>query len=207
MRSGLVAILTATALCGCSAGPPWAQPPGPMMPVRYDNPTLIPIADHQYVWDAVVDVIGNYFKIDREDPVRLLGNTLTEGRIETYPKTGATLFEPWDQDSANGYERLESTLQSIRRRAVVRVIPAQGGGFWVDVAVFKELENMAAPEHATAGTATFRSDIPQTRIVNPQRVQELNRGWISQGRDMALEQRIVGQLHYRFSPAGRPMPL
>ena len=47
-----------------------------------------------------------------------MGSTLTEGRIDTFPKPGATLLEPWDHDSADSYERLESTLQSIRRYAV-----------------------------------------------------------------------------------------
>jgi hypothetical protein len=204
MRGRLVAVIAATALCGCTGGPPWAPPSG-SVPLLYDNPTLIPIADHHYVWEGVRDVIGDYFKIDREVPIRCVGNTLTEGLIETFPKTGATIFEPWDNDSANGYERLRSTLQSIRRRAIVRVIPSPGGGFSVDVAVFKELENLAAPEHASAGTATFTTDTTLTRIINPDRNRDLNRGWIPQGRDMALEQQIVGQLHYRFSPAGQPV--
>ena len=47
----------------------------------------------------------------------------------------------------------------MRRRAVVRVIPAQGG-HWVDVAVFKELEDVVKPEHATAGAATFATTAP-----------------------------------------------
>ncbi|MEI8376520.1 MAG: hypothetical protein WCJ35_27195 [Planctomycetota bacterium] len=83
----------------------------------------------------------------------MLGGTLINGRIDTFPKPGATLLEPWDHDSADSYERLESTLPSIRRYAVVKVIPAQNGGFWIDLAVFKELENMRQPEHATAAIA------------------------------------------------------
>lgn len=186
----------------------WHGPSGQPIPLTaFANPTLIPVANHQQVWEGVVDVVDDYFRIEHEEPVRLLGNTLTEGRIDTYYKTGATLLEPWDHDSANEYERLESTLQSIRRRAIVRVIPAQGGGFLVEVAAYKELENVPQPEHAVVGSATFRYDNSLTRVVNPQRPTTLTQGWILQGRDVALEQRILGQLQYRLGPLGRPVAL
>ena len=114
----------------------------------------------QLVFDGVADVISQYFRIEHEEPVRLLFNTLTEGRIDTFPQPGATLLEPWYHDSADSYERLESTLQSIRRYAVVKVIPAQNGGFWIDVAVYKELENMAPTGTRYGGLG----HLPQRRL-------------------------------------------
>ncbi|MGA2031031.1 MAG: hypothetical protein ABSG68_02140 [Thermoguttaceae bacterium] len=201
----LVAMI-AIVLAGCVAGPAWG-PPGNALPVAYDNPAFVPIPGHDQAWEAVVDVVTSYFKIDQEEPVRLLGNTLTEGRIITYPKLGATLLEPWDQDSANASERVESTLQTMRRRAVLRIVPAQGG-YWVDVAVFKELEDLKRPEQSTAGAATFPYDNTNTRVANPVGPPPtVTQAWIPQGRDTALEQRIIGQLHYHVSPAGRPLPL
>ncbi len=169
-----------------------------------DNPTFVPVGDHQYVWENVVDVIDDYFKIKREEPVRQIGETLTEGRLETFPVVGATIFEPWRGDSVGRDERIESTLQSIRRRAVVRVIPADGG-YWVDVAVFKYLEDVVKPEHATAGAATFRYDDSLVRVVNPVGEQEINVGWIPLGRDAKLEQRILGQLQSRCGRSGMPV--
>ena len=171
------------------------------MPVFHQNPMLVAVTGHQHVWETVVDVIDDYFKIDREEPVRLIGSTLTEGRLETFPQAGATIFEPWLNDSASGYERLESTLQSMRRWCVVRVIPAERG-YWIDVAVFKQLEDVVRPEHATAGAATFRYDDSLTRVVNPATGREVNAGWILQGRDAALEQRILGHLQSRFGGSG-----
>jgi hypothetical protein len=207
MRNLLVAAIMTSCLPGC-AGPEWAVPSGQPVPAAaFANPTPVPVANHEEVWQGVVDVVNDYFHIDHEDPVRLLGNTLTEGRIDTFPKPGATIFEPWEHDSASEYERLESTLQSIRRWAVVRVIPAPSGGFLVDVVVYKELENLAQPEHSTAGASTYRYDSSLTRVVNPQRPTTVALGWIRQGRDVALEQQIIAQLHYRFSPMGRPVPL
>ena len=169
----------------------------PPLTVWHENPTLLPAADYQCVWETVVDVVDDYFAVDREEPVRLVGDTLTEGRLDSYPLVGATIFEPWLHDSADWQQRMESTLQSIRRRAVVRVIPAEKG-FWVEVAVFKELEDVVHPEHSTAGAATFRYDNTLTRVVNPVSEQEINEGWIPQGRDAVLEQRILGQMRARF---------
>ena len=207
MRSLVATGLMAVAVLGCAPGPYWAGPPGPPGPpvaVFYNNPTLLPIADHACAWETVVDVIDDYFKIQREEPVRLIGNTLTEGRLDTFPTVGATILEPWLHDSAGGYERVESTLQSMRRRAAVRVVPAEGG-YWVDLAVLKELEDVLRPEHATAGAATLRYDDSLTRVVNPVGGQNVNEGWIPQGRDTALEQRILGQLHQRCGELGIQM--
>ena len=227
MRSRLAAILPLIALLGCAGE---VRLPFQPAPVSYDNPVLLRVTNHELVWDGVVDVVSQYFRIDREDPVRLLGNTLTEGRIDTFPKPGATLLEPWEHDSADSYERLESTLQSIRRYAVVKVIPAQNGGFWIDVAVYKELENVLQPDHATAGSATFRNDVSPNRNdltsdrnVNPNQPSGLNPiqpkgispvppvgvnpNWIPQGRDTVAEQRILGQILDRFTPEGTPIPV
>ena len=110
------------------------------------NPMLVAVADRDLLWDQVVDALDDYFMIQREERVRQVGDVLLEGRIETFPVGGATLLEPWRKDSTPGPERLQSTLQSIRRRAVVRVTPT-GGGYFIDLAVYKELEDLASPQH------------------------------------------------------------
>lgn len=166
--------------------------------LSYSNPVLLPAVDHRCVWETMVDVVDDYFpKMQREEPVRLVGNILTEGRLDTFPIVGSTILEPWRRDSVGRRERLESTFQSIRRRAVVRVIPAENG-YWVDVAVFKELEDVARPVHATVGDATFRNDTSLTRVVNPVGQYDAHEGWIDLGRDAALEQEILGQLSARI---------
>ena len=207
MRIGPAAIVTLVALAGCTGGSCWTTPPSRTELGAIENPMFVPITNPELVWPAVVDTVGEYFRVDHEEPVRLLGNTLTEGRIETYPKTGATVFEPWDNDSANHYERLESTLQSIRRYAVVRVVPVPSGGFWIDATVVKELEDLRHPEHESAGAATFRHDVTQNRVGNPLVATAVHQGWIREGRDAALEQRILAQLQFRLSPEGQPIPL
>lgn len=194
-------------LGGCSAGVYQYVPPGapasrpqvsdlPPVVLRFENPSLVPTPDAERVWKAVVDVVDDYFRIEREEPVRVFANTVSGGRLETFPEVGATLFEPWRKDAADGYERTEGTLQSIRRRAVVKV-DAAPGGFLVEFQVFKELEDVARPEYATAGAATMRYESSLNRVVNPVGDQPAERGWIALGRDPALEQRMLEDLQWR----------
>ena len=188
-------------MAGCAATPPVTNQTWQTTNVLYDNPVLLPACDHEFAWETVVDVIDDYFKIKQEEPVRLVGNVVTEGRLDTFPEVGSTLFEPWRHDSVGSYEKLESTLQSIRRTATVRVTPAPTqNGYLVDVAVFKELEDVVRPAHATAGAATFRYDSSLTRVVSPVGEQEINEDWIPLGRDTSLEQRIIGHLLARAAP-------
>lgn len=163
-----------------------------------ENPLFVPIVDHEFVWDQVVDEIDDYFKISREERVQVVGNVLTEGRIETYPIAGATLLEPWRKDAATPYEKMFSTLQSVRRHAVVRVAPSQGG-YSIEVAVFKELEDVSRPEHATAGGTSLRHDGSMVRVDLDSEVSPVTLGWIPQGRDVALERQIINRLRDRFT--------
>src|SRR5688572_32207595 len=89
---------------------PAYNPPQVILPgaqAALPNPIVVPVTDRDVAWDNIVDVVDDYFKIEREDRVQLIGDILNEGQIETFPQTGATLLEPWRPDSANAYERLE----------------------------------------------------------------------------------------------------
>lgn len=184
-------------MAGCVGAPPILQ--------VYQNPLPIPYADRDLVWDQVVDVVDNYFDVEREDRVRLEGNVLTVGRIDTVPEPGSTFLEIFRGDSATPYEKLESTLQSIRRRALVQVVPTENG-YLVDVAVYKELEDVPQPEMATAGRATLRHDTSNRRDVPHSGEQPIAQGWIPLGRDPALEQRMLHEIYLRLArpPAWPP---
>lgn len=165
---------------------------------------MIPVGDGNLLWDKLVDSVDTYFEIDREERVRMVGDVITEGRLTTRPEIGATMFEPWRSDSVGGYNRLESTLQTMRRQAIVRVLPDQGG-YLVDVAVYKELADIARPQFATASTAAFRSDSSIVRYVEPIGDVPVNAGWIPQGRDPLLEQRIIQDLQRKLAPPKRAL--
>jgi len=160
------------------------------------NPMLVPVTDRDLLWDQVIDALDDYFVIQREERVRQVGEVLLEGRIETFPVGGATLLEPWRKDSTHGPERLQSTLQSIRRRAVVRVTPT-GGGYLIDLAVYKELEDMASPQHASVGQARVRHETTLNRNEEEPGADAFTLGWIALGRDASLEQRILQEIRDR----------
>jgi hypothetical protein len=159
---------------------------------------FVPTANHHFVWETVVDVVDDYFEIEREDPVRIEGGVPTEGRLDTFPIDPPTVFEPWRPDSGSSFDKLEDTLQSTRCRAVVRVRPDQAG-YWVNVVVYKELENLGRPALASAGAATFRNDTSLTRVVNPSTADQIELGWVCLGRNTAFEQRIVREIQARIS--------
>jgi hypothetical protein len=164
------------------------------------NPILVPVVDENLAWDQIADVVDDYFKIAREQRVRRTGDAWTEGRIETAPLDGATVLQPFRKDSVGWFNRWESTFQSIRRRATVRVIP-DPSGYLVEVIVMKELEDLAKPEKGTAGpAAAFNSELtlPTKRLEEYVRTHPSQR-WIQLGRDPALEQRMLGDIHARLN--------
>jgi len=186
---------------------PWFLTPSPVLSCYYPNPIFVRAKNPQAFWENLVDIIDDDFEIEREEPVRQFETVLTSGRIETRPKIGATIFEPWHQDSPDPYARWEATLQSIRRRVEVRVDP-RDGGYWVAVLVFKELEDVNQPLAATTSSATFRNDSSLTRVVSPIGEQQVNAGWIPAGRDTVLEQRLIEKIALRFglAPSAQPTP-
>ncbi|MFP6613971.1 MAG: hypothetical protein VB835_16795 [Pirellulales bacterium] len=162
-------------------------------------PLFVSIGDSTAVWQATVDVVDDFFRIKSEQPVGQAGGLLVEGLIETHPLTGATFFEPWRADSIGTHDRLESTLQSIRRIAYVRVIP-DTHGYWIDVRVDKELEDVQRPEHATSGVSAPRYEQTIEKRAGALAGPSLTLGWISQGRDILLEQEIQRRLKRYLSP-------
>ena len=170
------------------------------------NPLEIPVTDREFAWNEIVDTVDDYFDIAREERVRQVGNVLTEGKIETRPLTGATVTEFWRKDAVPGFELWHGTLQSIRRQAFVRVSPSQAG-YGVQVMVRKELEDLASPEMATAGGTVRRYDGSLVRPQGRQVVRTDTLGWIPQGRDVALEQKILADLYARMYHAVPPPPV
>jgi hypothetical protein len=191
------------------AGPVLATAPPPPR-----NTVVIPPLDAEVVWSRMVDVADDYFKIAAEQRVTFANGVPTEGRIDTFPQTGATLLEPWRRDSVGFRERLESTLQSIRRIGTMRLLP-DSNGWRIEVVVQKELEYLPRPMRATTGGASFRNDDSLYRYGTPlpvlgQQVGDQprpvaapteNLGWIPLGRDPLLERAMLERLVARLGVA------
>lgn len=173
---------------GC--GTPWLM-------VRQPNPVFVPVGDPEFLWNTLVDVVDDHFQIDREERVRVVDNMLVNGHISTRPEPGSTLLEFWRGDTTTFYDKLESTFQSYRRQAEIEVTPVEGG-FSVQMMVFKELEDVPKPLSATAGAGTLRHDTSQRHVKMAIGQQPTVTGWIPQGRDPNLEQKMLNQLLVRL---------
>jgi hypothetical protein len=165
------------------------------------NPMIVPMMDRWYLMDQIGDELDNYFLIYREERIREIDGLLTEGWIETHPKIGATVLEPWKKDSTPGFEKAHATLQTVRRFAKVRVIPmggASGGSYQIDLKVFKELEDLPQPVGSPFGGTPMRFDNTLVADTGPVGQPQTTQSWIPLGRDFALEQKILSNLQTRF---------
>lgn len=174
-----------------------AQPAPPLDAGAAPNPLVVPVSEPEFFWNQLVDTIDDYFDIRIERRVQVIGGVITEGRVETHYQPAATLLEPWRWDSTPGYEKLHATTQSLRRRALVRVIPS-GGRYAVHVIVEKELEDVDRPAHDMPGSAIPRHDGSLRRVKDRYVDGPVTLGWIPLGRDVTLENEILGELYARL---------
>lgn len=191
-RAFLVAWLGVAALGagGCASGP-WLDNPAvlrPDMTAPVENPLFLPQGPGAYatVFEKVLDTVDDYFEISYSNRY--------DGRIETFPRIAPGFEQPWRAGSVDCDQRLLATLQTIRQRAMVVIQPADDGGFFVDVKVFKELEDISKPTQPRTGAAVFRSDNTverQYEVIDP---TVLDSNWAPIGRNLLLEQVILQRL-------------
>ena len=211
IRIWLLCAALSIVVCGCTTGPGSAPPGyGPaaagIPPIR-PNPLFVPAMDKDVLYEQVVDVVDDYFRIAHEERPHQLGDIITEGRIETHPETASTIFEPWRGDSATAYERWESTLQSTRRKASLRIAPAQGG-YMIEVAVLKELEDIKHPARYFASDHRLDTDQYPDRYVDPAtKKKEGPTNWFPLRRDAPLEQEILARIQQRVGAGGGGLPM
>jgi hypothetical protein len=152
-----------------------------------ENPASVTLTNYETVWETTVEVLDRYFDIAYENRY--------DGRIETKPVVGASILEPWRLDSVGLRQRIEASLQTIRRRCFVMVYPSTAGGFQIVVEVYKEIEDLPRPAGSRmAGGAFFQSVQPIQQDVVTSSVTP-GAGWISLGRDKLLEARIIHDLN------------
>jgi hypothetical protein len=175
---------------GCMSGPPLDNPLlVPLDPsVTVENPVFIPGGPAAYhaVWEKIYDIVGDYFEI--------AFSARSDGRIETFPRIAPGYEQWWKAGSPDSEQRLLATLQTIRHRAIVTLEPANDGGYFVKVQIFKELEDLPRPIRATAGSASFRSDNTverQFEVIDPTVFESQ---WIPLGEDAKFEQLILQRI-------------
>lgn len=202
IRTHLTVIIAATFVLTVSNGcqfPFFQKSDTTVSQVLSPNPASVVIPDHEFAWNQIVDEVDNYFKIKKEERVRLDEGIISEGIITTYPTSGSTLLEPWRTDSSSGFEKWQSTFQTIRRTATVRVIP-NGATYLIDVQVEKEMEDLPKPENAVVGS--LRSNVSTTTDEDGDPFHRHRQRWFSIGRDTTLEQRMLAAIQGRIAVNG-----
>ncbi|MEZ6041582.1 MAG: hypothetical protein R3C20_13840 [Planctomycetaceae bacterium] len=168
------------ALASCVSSPP-------QMPYSGASAIYVSVANRDLLWERAVSVLNyNHFLVARESKL--------EGVIETEFRAGANLLEPWHPDSIGFENRLESTLQSIRRRVVVTMQAAAPGQTSVSVRVDKEIEDLPGLAASYEGGATFREGQPLQRDLTQVIGQSAPSRWLPIGRDTLLEQKLLREI-------------
>lgn len=193
MCLSIAAALLALTASGCQALGPVADPTPlavPGAPVPDGNPFYLPHGNDFYgpLFETIIQVLGDYqFEIANGDTNRY------DGRIETVPRVAPGLGLLLKPGSPSLYERLLATFQSYRHRVTVVILPADQGGYWVEVIARRELQDLPVPVRSTVGSSLFRNN-------NVDRSYEVidasffEAGWIFRGRDAALEQELIRRI-------------
>jgi hypothetical protein len=172
--------------------------------VPVSNPSHIGPVDPEFLSLQIVDALDDYFRVANEQWVRRDNvQGALEGIYTTYPQVSGTSFEPWRGDATRGFERLQSTIQTIRRTATVRVNPEEAG-YKIEVLVIKEQEDVDQAQNSTAGAAAQRHDGTIVRNENQQRQLPVTLGWYEVGRDQDLERRIMSGILGRVTEVEPP---
>jgi hypothetical protein len=117
-----------------------------------------------------------------------------DGRIESFPTTAPGIGQPWKPGSPDFYQRALATFQSIRHRIVVQIQTAPDGGYFVEVLVLKELEDLSRPIRAAASAVVLRGDVTVERQYEVVEAGIYETAWIPIGRDAKLEQIILERI-------------
>ena len=169
-------------ICGCLSGPPVNHPVG-------SSAVQVPAQQFDVMWERTVATLNRYhFRVARESKL--------EGVIETDYRAGSNLFEPWHRDSVGHASRLESTLQSIRRRVVVTFENSGPDLVTVNVRVDKDIEDVPGIAANYEGGATFPESQPLQRDLDQVVGQSGPSRWISKGTDPLLEAEILRHIQY-----------
>ena len=157
------AVLLSVCLAGClslpTANPRTAAPPA----------VQIPASQRDQMWERAIAVLHEmHFLVARESKL--------EGVIETEFRAGSSLLEPWNKDSVGYANRLESTLQSIRRRVTISFQETSPDYIMILVSVDKQIEDVPGLAANHEGGATFSESQPLQRDLDFRHLKQHNDG-------------------------------
>ncbi len=167
------------------------------------NPVPLAEQDPEFIWLQIIDTVDDYFRIKTEQRFERSAERWQEGRVETFPEIGATYLEAWRKDSLPGFQRLQSTFQTMRRTCLIKVTPMTTG-YSMSVEVIKELEDVDRSASSGEGSAAVRHDGTIVRTDSALLGQPITLGWIRQENDTELEQKILREVLGRVSEVKPP---
>ncbi|MBL8821832.1 MAG: hypothetical protein JNJ77_04525 [Planctomycetia bacterium] len=175
-------------LAGCASTPIQENPYTVRGSIPFENPLFVPQGhdpqQYQRVYDIVYDVCQTYFDI--------ANSNMYAGEIVGVPRVSGGVFDWCSTGWYDGYEIWESTTQSMRRRLLVQITPAEVGGYFVLVKVIKELEDPGRAVNPLQIRRVRPDDTVDAYNNAPQ--QLLNERWIDKGRDTRMEEAIISKL-------------
>jgi hypothetical protein len=180
-------------MAGCATPPAFVEPTPLSLPddvvVVAENPVFIPLGKLQYgyVFESCLKTLLDY-------GFEIMESNRYDGRIETMPRIAPGLLNCIKPGSPDLRERLLATTQTYRHRVSLIIQPAENSGYFIEVIVRKELEDLPKPVRGTVGGAVFRSENTverQFEVIDPIFFEPK---WIYKGRDVALEQEIIRRL-------------
>ncbi len=166
---------------------------GCQAPERAVGPTTedVPIADYEAFVDNALTVL-------REHDLQPEVIDRSIGLIRSEPTTSKQWFEFWRGDAPGGYQTLESSLHTIRRTVTVTVAAPEtssvsDGRYAVGVEVQKERFSQAQRQVTTTSGAigVYSRRLPARSGLLPGQSNDV---WVSLGRDVLLERRLLARL-------------
>lgn len=149
----------------------------------------IPQAQKDVFWEKTVRVLNDlHFQVARESKL--------EGVIETEFRGGSGLLEPWHHDSIGFRARLESSLQSIRRKVIVRFQESAPGTVVIGVQVLKEIEDLSGLAAGSQGASTFNEGDLLNRDLDRVVGEKGTSFWLPRGNDPTLQAEIVRRIRF-----------
>ncbi len=167
------------------------EPPQNLGPVQADV-IVEDDTDFEALWEMTLRVLNRAkFTPDRRDR--------REGVITTKPITCQQWFEFWRHDAMGPYQWLESSMHTIQRLAVVRIVPKPDPGRY-RVSVRVDVFRYSAPERQVttpSGALLMYSEKFPTEsgeMIVPQEVLH----WVRLGRDPHMEGALLRRIlnHY-----------
>jgi hypothetical protein len=166
-------------------------PHAPVQPAS--GALVINKSEFDTAWEETIDVLREHYFIPDSQNQRA-------GLIVSYPTLSRQWFEFWRDDSLGTYEKMESSIHSIRRTARVKFVPVKDK-YQIQISIM--VQRKAEPERqitSASGTIlAFRDTAPLMSGEKKPRAKTIT--WTQVGEDVKLANYLLHRLERRLPEA------